>query len=84
MKGKETSGIYDDIPSIEELTKGIPTIDELLQGTDDELIDIGEIDFELPDLDFAKLDELEIPDITAEIPDFEISIPDFDFDIGDD
>lgn len=84
MKGKETSGIYDDIPDIEELAKGIPTIDELLKGMDEELIDIGKIDFALPDLDFAELDELELPDLTLEIPDFEIAIPDFDFDIGDD
>ena len=51
---------------------------------DEELIDIGKIDFALPDLDFAELDELELPDLTLEIPDFEIAIPDFDFDIGDD
>lgn len=77
MKGKETNGIYDNIPDLEELAKDIPTIDELVAGIDEELIDIGKIDFTLPELDFAELDKLEIPDLTLEIPDF-------DFDIGDD
>lgn len=80
MKGKETNGLIEEMPTIEELTQGLPTIDELIK--DIGIIDIGKLELDdLPVIDKSMLDGLEIPDLTLEIPDIETNVPAFDFDI---
>ena len=87
MKGKETKGIYDDIPTIEDIAKDIPTIDELLKDAP-EMFDISGVDLDVNLDDFTiDLDSIPVIDLSEldglEIPDFDLTIPDFDFTVGD-
>ena len=79
MKGIENNGLLDEIPTLEDIAKGIPTVEDLIKDAD--ILDIGEMkldDFtlDIPDFDLSELDALEIPDFTLDLPDLDFNIDD--------